>query len=645
MPGSVRADVQNAPTGPRNGSRRGLAFAALALCGLFLGCGSGGSSESSRTEVNSLEDLERPPAGTVTLRSALAAVSAGGTITFDPALDGGTIRLTLVGEPHSTLPGEVYPQNKFGGYQDRDYGRSALYAKKSLAIDASNLPAGITLAWAGGDASHARVLAVYGDLALNNVTLTSGYAQAEALDSTAQPWTLARGGGLAVWGTATLDHCTIGGNTASGDLEGSRDRGTYGGGIYANAVALADCVVSGNLATGYGAAGGGIYSVGGGDGASGIDARLTRCAVTGNRVTAQHAYGGGLFTLGGGPSHSATMTLTNCTLARNLAQEKPSIPSGQQHYCRGGGVYLGGGSLAIQSCTLAENQVTGVAEPFSGKPNLGGGGVGATIGNAHVVESMKIWHSIIVGNELNGAAEDVFTGSLLHFYSYGCNRIGKLDFSQILVPVPPPDSGWLDLSRKHWPKTGDADGLTLGAVLDAGAVHRHPSLLSAGTDAGEKAVLWYPPAGSALDQVPAQAYRVNSILGGYLGYGEPTDDFLNLVLARLRTEAYLGGGFWPECPDMTGVTWYGPSETWVTSPDNASWIKFWRDLDARIGTALGTAVLGDDFWADFPSGAFDHVTVIITRERQDVTPVLVDQLGAPRPEETPGDIGAIELAD
>ena len=35
---------------------------------------------------------------------------------------------------------------------------------------------------------------------------------------------------------------------------------------------LNDCIVSGNLATGYGAAGGGIYSVGGGDGTSGIDA-------------------------------------------------------------------------------------------------------------------------------------------------------------------------------------------------------------------------------------------------------------------------------------------------------------------------------------------------------------------------------------
>jgi len=617
----------------------------VVLCGLFLGCGSGGSSESSPTEVNSLEDLERPPAGTVTLRSALAAVAAGGTITFDPALDGGTIRLTLVGEPHSTLPGEVYPQNKFGGYQDRDYGRSALYAKKSLAIDASNLPAGITLAWAGGDASRARVLAVYGDLALDNVTITSGYAQAETLDSTTQPWTLARGGGLAVWGTATLDHCTIGGNTASGDLEGSRDRGTYGGGIYANAVALTDCVVSGNLATGYGAAGGGIYSVGGGDGSSGIDARLTRCAVTGNRVTAQHTYGGGIFTLGGGPSHSATMTLTNCTLARNLAQEKPSIPSGQQHYCRGGGVYLGGGSLAIQSCTLAENQVTGVAEPFSGKPNLGGAGVGATIGNAHVVESMTLQHSIIAGNTLNGAAEDVFTGSLLHFHSYGCNRIGKLDFSQILVPAPPPDPGWMDLSRKHWPKTNDLDGVAPGAVLDTGGIHRHGTILSAGTDAGERAVLWYPPAGSALDQVPTQRYLVNSVMGGYLGYGVPTDDFLAQVLAKLRTEAWLGSGFWPECPDTTGVTWYGPSVTWVTSADNAAWIKFWRDLDVRIGTTLGTAALGDDFWGTFQNGPLGNVTLSIVRETERVTPAGDDQLGNARPSGLLGDIGAIEGAD
>jgi hypothetical protein len=96
---------------------------------------------------------------------------------------------------------------------------------------------------------------------------------------------------------------------------------------------------------------------------------------------------------------------------------------------------------------------------------------------------------------------------------------------------------------------------------------------------------------------------------------------------------------------MTGTTWYGPSATWVTNADNAAWITFWRDLDARIGTTLGTVALGDDFWGTFQSGALGNVTLTITKERQDVTLTASDQRGTLRPSGTKGDIGAIELVD
>jgi len=166
---------------------------------------------------------------------------------------------------------------------------------------------------------------------------------------------------------------------------------------------MQDCIVSGNRAIGYGAAGGGIYSVGGADGNHGNNASLSRCVVSGNRVTARHAYGGGIFTLGGGPANLASMRLTNCTIARNLVEDHALLPPSSQYYYRGGGIYLGGGYLTIESCTIAENQVTGTPAIVSNKPNMGGGGVGATIGNAHVVESMEIWHSIIAGNTLNAS--------------------------------------------------------------------------------------------------------------------------------------------------------------------------------------------------------------------------------------------------
>ena len=92
------------------------------------GCGSAGSANNpppnNAIVVNSLTDTAQPPAGTMTLRAALDQATSGKTITFDSALDGGTIALSIVGESHSVLKGEVYSGMTFDGYADRDYGKS-----------------------------------------------------------------------------------------------------------------------------------------------------------------------------------------------------------------------------------------------------------------------------------------------------------------------------------------------------------------------------------------------------------------------------------------------------------------------------------------------------------------------------------------
>ena len=148
--------------------------AALAVLLLLGGCGGGGSSESPAPPivVTSLLDSATPPAGMTTLRSALALAAPGQPITFDAALDGGTIALSIVANEHTILKGEVMgirnepsgPVSYLIGYFDRDYGRSALEARKNVVIDASSLPRGITIAWTGGDQPGARVLAVDGNL-------------------------------------------------------------------------------------------------------------------------------------------------------------------------------------------------------------------------------------------------------------------------------------------------------------------------------------------------------------------------------------------------------------------------------------------------------------------------------------------------
>jgi hypothetical protein len=615
----------------------------LALILLAGGCATNENPTHPDLVVNSLDDDAAPPVGTVTLRSAIAAAGGGDTIAFDESLDGETILLSIVGNEHSTLKGEVYVNNVFSGYQERDYGKSALYARKNLTIDASDLPNGITVEWNGGGASHARVLAVYGNLTMRNVTITSGYSASEAIVGGTQPYTLARGGGLAVWGTAQLYDCTVAGNTCFGESGSARDRGTYGGGIYADGLDLNDCIISGNTAIAYGAGGGGIYSVGGGDNSNnhGNDTSLRGCTVSGNRVTAQHAYGGGIFTLSGGPNNLATMFLTNCTIARNLVQDHPDFPQAGQWYNRGGGVYMGGGSLWVSGCTIAENGILGELAYFSGKPNLGGGGVCATIGNAHTVETVWLQNSVVVGNTLNGAAGDWFPGSLIDFYSQGYNLVGDIDFSWILVPVP----DWMMSSRKRWPKVGDQGGVALLDALNVNGAYYHASVLSAGTDPGQPAILWYPPADLAADKIPNQEYNVTYVNAGYSGFALPTDDFLNFVILQLRQEygAILGADFGEEFGDMTGTTWYGPAVTWPSNPQNAAWVTFWHNLDTAIGNRLGMAILGDDFWDTFTTGPLgDHVRITVNHSTRPFRMETTDQLGHARPNGAMGDIGAIE---
>ncbi len=121
-------------------SRVSIGFISVVLILAAGACSSTENQTTSQIVVNSLEDTASPPVGTVTLRSAVAAAGRGTRITFDPALDGATFVLTVVGDSHSVLLGEVYSGMTFAGYSERDYGKSALYARKDLTIDASSPP-------------------------------------------------------------------------------------------------------------------------------------------------------------------------------------------------------------------------------------------------------------------------------------------------------------------------------------------------------------------------------------------------------------------------------------------------------------------------------------------------------------------------
>lgn len=677
-----------------------LRLALPAIVAFISACsGDGGTSSSPPTQaivVNSLLDDDAPPAGTVTLRAALASATSGQAIRFDSRLNGGTIALSIVADEHTRLKGEVMgmrdepsgPVSYLVGYFDRDYGRSALVARKNVVIDASDLPSGITLAWSG--AVPARVLAVDGDLTLRSVAITGGHSVAERLpvvDPDDQPWTLARGGAVAVWGVARLQDCRFFGNRVEGDFDSSRDRGAFGGAVYADIVEMQGCVVSGNSVVGGGAAGGGVYSVGGAGNARTMST-IDRSTVSGNAIRGLFAYGAGVYSDGGGIGNSKTLRLTNTTIARNLAEPAPQLPRFllAMGYWRGGGVYLSNGYLELKSVTVVENTVRGLARTDSlGRRNLAGG-IAATVGNAHAVERMTVGHSIIAGNtveEIDGTAygHDLFTGSLMHFRSAGHNRIGKLDFSQMLVPVG--ERGWESLSRRHYPKLGDASDVALASVVDlTGGITVEPLLPSAGVGAGDPVPLHYRPTGTALDQVPAGTYRVGEVLAEYEASPGATDDFLAIVLARIERqyalpgfaasfasdfEAFLQGA--DADPDADGLQpyrdpdgrpiltladthWFGPAQTWPRELCNHPYIEFWHRLDTALAQAaigdMGPELLGDAAWQTlFATGNLAENpslrTIVWTGPELTVSRLAEDQLGTARGTTAPADIGAIEI--
>ncbi|MBU1170617.1 MAG: hypothetical protein KKD44_13735 [Proteobacteria bacterium] len=674
----------------------------VAFLVLWPGCGNdSGQGAYPDLVVNSPEDILTPAGDTITLRSAIDSAASGQVIRFDPSLDGATLDLSIVGEAHSVLKGEVMGMRMeesglvsyLEGYFDRDYGASALYAQKDVVIDASNLPLGITIRWNNPD-TEARVLGVYGNLTMANVSMTGGRSVAQDIsdDNPDQPFTLARGGALAVWGRARLTNCRLFDNHCEGDFGQSRDRGAFGGGIYAENVNLIDCLISGNTVLGAGAAGGGVYTLGG---ISPLTAGsvVDRCTITGNRISGIFVYGAGVYSDGGGIGNRKVLTVTQSTLARNLAEPSADLPIFLlgMGYWRGGGVYMSNGYLKMSACTVVENETFGYPRTDDlGKSNLAGG-IAATIGNAHAVESMMIGQSIVCGNtvnELNPAdgtvalsyAHDIFTGSLLYFKSQGYNLLGVTDFSQILVPVGEKD--WASLCRKHFPKNGDQAGVLVEDVLDLGSgVMVSDMILSAGVDEGQPTVLYYEPKGDALGQIPGTPYVVSETMAEYQVADSVTDNFLSILLQRLE-DLYDINGFAldftddfelflqsvdtdADVPDNQPYTdpdgqpvlsladthWYGPAETWPKAVVNYPYIEFWHRLDSALGELdipdMGAEGLGDDAWtALFSTGPLAEntgITIAIWQAIYSVTPLGVDQLGHVRAMHGPWDIGAIEM--
>ncbi len=148
--------------------------------------------------------------GPGSLRDVIQSASPEVRITFAPSLSGQTISLSS---------GE-------------------LLINRNLTIDASSLPAGITL---NGNNSG-RVFNLGANVILNSLTIRNGFDPNQ-------------GGGIYNRGVLTLNNCTLANNGGSGEIIPNQ-----GGGIYnANTLTINQCTLSGNAAN----YGGGIFNAAG----------------------------------------------------------------------------------------------------------------------------------------------------------------------------------------------------------------------------------------------------------------------------------------------------------------------------------------------------------------------------------------------
>ena len=189
----------------------------------------------------------------------------------------------------------------------------------------------------GNEASYGGGLFISGETTLTSCSVVGNEA----------PSTDGSGGGLCIdnGGRATLTSCTISGNGPAG-LWLDSGRAFGGGGLFIHfggQAHLRECLISGNRA-----------NLGGGLHVDGI-AIMISCRISGHRE-AHTSYGGGLFIYG-------SATLTSCTISDNVATNA------------GGGLYVNvGGEATLTASSISGNEVTVVDMEDDMEDSVWGGG-------------------------------------------------------------------------------------------------------------------------------------------------------------------------------------------------------------------------------------------------------------------------------
>jgi hypothetical protein len=314
--------------------------------------------------VNSNGDAPAPPAGTVTLRSAILQAEADATpdtLVFAASLTGQTI--TLTANPIPLTKGETIT----------GLGATSLTVSGSNAFRAFNVTSATLVTISGltitaGNAAAANgggVVDTGGLLTLSNVTVsastavggggidvTGAAAQLTLTNSTvtANTATGASGGGISIetaGTTVTVTSCTITANTSGGPgggidnfggltvntstISGNTVLGANNGGGIENRgtgiLALNSSTVTGNIA---GASGAGVRNIG--------TATITNSTITNNTTVTG---------TGAGISSDTTLTVNDCTITGNV---DPSAAA-----TNAGGISQTGGTFLLNNTIVAKN--------------------------------------------------------------------------------------------------------------------------------------------------------------------------------------------------------------------------------------------------------------------------------------------------
>ncbi|HEY2154845.1 MAG TPA: CSLREA domain-containing protein [Isosphaeraceae bacterium] len=365
--------------------------------------------------VNSLADILSPPAGTVTLRSAIqAANTSPGTDVINLAV-AGTYKITTIGTATDNSAGELAIadnggltiQNSSGGLVTIagngvnlvfDVNPAGTAAPFTVAFSSLVVTGGAANTAAGGggiDAHGGASLSLSGCVVSRNIASTSGGGIAMEANDTGN-LTLAStqvngnlagfgtggGGGIAGLGTGTV---TIGSRSLIADNTSSGPQG--GGGVVVNGAPLvvAGSTISGNRSLA--GPGGGIGQLGG-----------KTVTITGSLVqnNFSQAAGGGYGDAGG----AAALTVTNSFFLNNAA------------VANGGGISANGMLAQLVNTTLAGN---------STQTSGGGGDFNATV-TIHVTDCT------VSGNTTRAAGAGLSAENITQFTITTSTFTGNLAF-------------------------------------------------------------------------------------------------------------------------------------------------------------------------------------------------------------------------